>query len=148
MAKPPKLNARQKIFVAEVVKPGATATKAALKAGYSKKTARTQGSALLTKPDIKVGIQSAAWSILGAAHVDAVKLVLELKKMAFSAERDELKFKAILTLLKMAGYLDNSNRPTEDAPQDIKQEIKFIVEVITRTVALPAGNPKVIESSD
>lgn len=54
-----KLTLKQKKFTAEVIKTG-NATQAAIKAGYSKNSAKEIGYENLTKPHIKETIQSAA----------------------------------------------------------------------------------------
>lgn len=48
-----KLTKKQKAFVDEYLRNGGNATQAAIKAGYSKKTARFIGNENLTKPNIK-----------------------------------------------------------------------------------------------
>ncbi|GAA4652070.1 hypothetical protein GCM10023116_43540 [Kistimonas scapharcae] len=48
-----KLTQKQEAFCREYIANGGNATKAALAAGYSKKTARSVGAENLTKPDIK-----------------------------------------------------------------------------------------------
>lgn len=53
-----KLNAMQEAFVREYVV-GGNATQAAIRAGYSAKTARAQGPALLKHPVVKAAIQEA-----------------------------------------------------------------------------------------
>lgn len=142
------MNLRQKRFVLEAVKPGQSATQAAIKAGYTPKAARRTASELVrTNPDIRVAIDSKAWDILAKAEVDVVKLVRELKKMAMGKMRDELKLKAIFALLKMAGYLDTHNQVKDDAPKEIQSEIRILVEHIHRQ-APAQGSPKVIDHTD
>lgn len=50
------MNPKQSRFVAEYLK-DSNATQAAIRAGYSKKTARQQASDLLTKPDIAAAVK-------------------------------------------------------------------------------------------
>lgn len=52
----PTLTPKQNRFVREYIKTG-NATQSAIKAGYSKKTARQTGSENMTKPDIKAKIE-------------------------------------------------------------------------------------------
>ena len=54
----PKLTPRQEMFVKEYLQ-DLNATQAALRAGYSKRTARSQGQRLLTNVDIAEAIQKA-----------------------------------------------------------------------------------------
>ncbi|MDP9476526.1 MAG: terminase small subunit, partial [Actinomycetota bacterium] len=53
-----KLSARQEAFVAEYVK-DRNATRAAIRAGYSERTARSIGHENLTKPDIAAAVERA-----------------------------------------------------------------------------------------
>ena len=50
------LNQKQRAFALAYIKNGGNGLKAAVKAGYSKKTARSQASTLLTHPNIKAFI--------------------------------------------------------------------------------------------
>lgn len=52
-----KLTQKQDAFVKEYLLNGGNATQAAIKAGYSKKTAKAIGQENLTKPDIKAAIE-------------------------------------------------------------------------------------------
>lgn len=49
----PKLSVKQEAFITEYIRNKGNATQAAIKAGYSEKTARSQGQRLLTFVDIK-----------------------------------------------------------------------------------------------
>lgn len=53
MAKPHRLNDRQKSFINHYIASGMNATQSAIKAGYSKKTAAKQGYDLLINPYVK-----------------------------------------------------------------------------------------------
>ncbi|TXH17841.1 MAG: terminase small subunit [Hyphomicrobiaceae bacterium] len=78
------LNERQKLFVAEYVK-DLNATQAAIRAGYSNKTAKQAGQRLLTFVDVKAEILAATKQKQEAAGVDAAWL---LKRLATEAEAD------------------------------------------------------------
>ena len=52
------MNYRQKAFVDAFIQNGGNATRAAIQAGYSNKTARITAAQLLTKPNIKAEIDS------------------------------------------------------------------------------------------
>jgi phage terminase small subunit len=59
------------------------ATQAALRAGYSPKTARSQGQRLLTIVDIQAKIQERQKELAAAAFVTQERVVAELAKIAF-----------------------------------------------------------------
>jgi phage terminase small subunit len=78
----PELLSRKEIFKAEVIKDG-NATRAALIAGYSPKTARSQGSRLLQDVDIKAAVDAAAAKALQNLEVTNERIIAEYAKMAF-----------------------------------------------------------------
>ena len=74
---------RQIKFVEEYIK-SLNATDAAIKAGYSEKTARSQGSRLLTNVDIQKAIQQAKIERQERANIDAdyvLKRLVEIDQM-------------------------------------------------------------------
>jgi len=78
-----ELNARQQAFVREYAKePNAKA--AAIKAGYSEKTARQIGSRLLTRVDIKSAIRARGAAALARLEVTEEMVLQELAAVAFS----------------------------------------------------------------
>jgi len=60
------------------------ATRAAIKAGYSKKTARSQANRLLTIVDIKKRIRELRANLAETAGISALKVLKEHEKIAFS----------------------------------------------------------------
>ncbi|HXS24369.1 MAG TPA: terminase small subunit [Gemmatimonadales bacterium] len=78
-----KLNARHIAFVAEFVV-CLNATQAAIKAGYSTKTAAIQGSQLLRMPKIAEAIEKARSRAMIKADFDQAKVLGELGLLAFS----------------------------------------------------------------
>ncbi len=82
-----ELNARQQAFVREYAKePNAKA--AAIKAGYSKATARQIGSRLLTRVDIKSAIRARTTAALARLEVTEDMVLQELAAIAFSNIED------------------------------------------------------------
>lgn len=73
------LNARQKRFVAEYLK-DSNATQAAIRSGYSAKTAGSRGFDLLRKPEISEAVEKA----LETAGLTAAAVLAELKTFAHS----------------------------------------------------------------
>ncbi len=60
------------------------ATQAAIRAGYSQKTARSIGAENLTKPDIKRRISEMQANLAATSGISALKIVQEHAKIAFS----------------------------------------------------------------
>lgn len=77
------LNAKQRRFVVEYRK-DLNATQAAIRAGYSEKTARQQASDLLAKPDIAAAIAEQTAAALERADLTADRVLEELRRLAFS----------------------------------------------------------------
>lgn len=76
------LNDKQRIFVSKYVK-YRNATRAARLAGYSPKTAYSQGSELLKHPEIARAIEKRFAGIEARAELKASDVLAEIKKLAF-----------------------------------------------------------------
>ncbi len=86
---PRPLTEQQELFVAEYPK-DFNATQAAIRAGYSKKTARAQGSRLLTNVDIQIALRSKAEeraARLAKRHMDADEWLEEATKLSRGSMR-------------------------------------------------------------
>lgn len=77
------LSQQQRIFVAEYLKNGMNATNAAVSAGYSEKTARSQGSRLLTLVDIQAAIGAKAEAVLTKLDYGVERTLNEVARIAF-----------------------------------------------------------------
>lgn len=77
------LNARQQRFVEEFLV-DLNATQAAIRAGYSKRTARAIGCENLTKPDIAAEISKRRNSITAGCVVDRARVLTELARVGMS----------------------------------------------------------------
>jgi phage terminase small subunit len=87
------LNAKQKAFTVEYMK-DKNATQAAIRAGYSAKTARSIGNELLAKPDIMQAIadlQKAAEARAGITVDSIVEDLTGIAKDAATAPRDKIR---------------------------------------------------------
>ena len=82
-----ELNARQSAFVKEYGKDH-NATQAAIRAGYSKRTARQAGSRLLTLSSIKFAIRARGAAALARMEVTEDMVLQELAAIAFSNIED------------------------------------------------------------
>ena len=80
------LNDRQARFVAEYLL-DLNATQAAVRAGYSPQSARTQAADLLTNPNIAAAIAEAQAARGRRTEVTADRVVLELARVAFGDPR-------------------------------------------------------------
>ena len=79
------LTPKQERFCYEYLANGFNATKAATKAGYSEKTARSIGQENLTKPDILTRIQKMKDNLAETAGISALMIAQEHIKIAFSS---------------------------------------------------------------
>lgn len=120
-----KLTHKQQMFADEYLKSG-NATDAALKAGYSKKTARSIGNENLTKPDIKSYINKKLAEIESHKIADA-KEIMEFYSSVLRGEAKETV--VISTPLGM--------KKTEKEP-DIKTRLSAGKELMKR---YPADDP-------
>ena len=75
------LTPKQARFVAEYLK-DLNATQAAIRAGYTEKTARQQGSRLLTHADIAKAIAAGKAKQLESADISATRILEEMKRIA------------------------------------------------------------------
>lgn len=76
------LNAKQTRFVDEYLK-DLNATQAAIRAGYSKNTARSIGAENLSKPDIQAEISLKMGKRSERTEISADRVLLELSRLAF-----------------------------------------------------------------
>lgn len=97
-----KLTAKQKAFVDEYLI-DLNATQAAIRAGYSVKTATEIGSENLTKPNIQQAIGEAMAERSKRTGVNQDRVVLELAKLAF---------------VKMTDIVDSHGRILDTATED------------------------------
>jgi phage terminase small subunit len=76
------LNDKQKRFAIEYLK-DLNATQAAIRAGYSPKAARAQGSYLLTHPDISPLIQQKGRAVFEKLDISVERVLNEIARLAF-----------------------------------------------------------------
>jgi phage terminase small subunit len=81
------LTPKQRKFCSEYVV-DLNATQAAIRAGYSAKTARSQASDLLTKPDIQEGIREAQKALASTLSITPEKVLKEWGNIAFANMQD------------------------------------------------------------
>lgn len=110
------MNPKQQRFVEEYLV-DLNATQAAIRAGYSAKTAGQQAFDLLKKPEIQSAISTARKALSERTNVTAERIVAELAKIGFSDLRQ----------LFDGGRL----RSIEDLPDDVAAAVSAI-EVVTK----------------
>lgn len=90
MAPNPKLTPKMTMFVAEYLANGLDAKKAAIAAGYSAKTAESQGCQLLKHPKVSAEIAKVHGKRLAKLDITAEKVLQELALMGFANMQDYL----------------------------------------------------------
>ena len=117
------LNNRQEMFAREYIV-DFNATQAAIRAGYSRKTAGSQANDLLKKPEIQKKIEEELQDRIRRTHITQERVVLELASIAFAdmAKQEEsgLAWKDKLRALELLGkHLGMFN--SKPAEQDIEE---------------------------
>lgn len=128
------LNEKQKRFVLEYLI-DLNATQAAIRAGYSKKTAYSIGQENLKKPEIQKAIQAKQNKLQNKLEITQERVLEELAQVAFSKASDEtvsnLKYANKIKALELLGKYLSLFEPkqakasdTEDDPitQALKEE--------------------------
>lgn len=113
MSKEVKLTDKQKMFCVEYVTDW-NATRAAIAAGYSEKTAQVIGSENLSKPIISQYIEDIQKDLSKLAGVSALGNIKKLMAIELKAEKDSDKIKALEVTNKMLGF---------NAPEKVEQTV-------------------------
>lgn len=114
-----KLTPRQKKFADNYIESG-NATQSAIKAGYSKKTAKSVGSENLTKPDIKSYIEKKIKEIESHKIMDAKEAMELLTRIA---RGEEMETKVVATRFDVE---------TVEVPSDNKTKMIAVKELLKR----------------
>ena len=139
------LKPRPQLFVDEYMK-DRNATQAAIRAGYSKKTAGSIGEENLKKPEISAEVQR-RMAQAGKEHkIDKDRLLSELSKGAFHSIDLETwrpvdKLKAIEIIAKLLGLLDGKR---DEDKRDTESTAQRLLDAVERVKARRSGT----ESSD
>lgn len=123
-----KLTEKQKKFADFYIKLG-NATQAAIEAGYSKRTARSQGQRLLTNVDIKNYIDE-RMAQLASERIMSAQEILERLSLIATAEITET-----VVVANAEGYAE------VEKPPDFKVQIQAMKELLKRY----PGNDKLLE---
>lgn len=92
------LNPKQRLFVQEYLI-DKNATRAAIAAGYSKKTARQMGAENLSKPDIQKAIKSGLAEQADKADVTADRVIARIAEIAFDDDNKPMEILKACELL-------------------------------------------------
>lgn len=114
-----KLTPKQKKFADNYIESG-NATQSAIKAGYSRKTAKSVGSENLTKPDIKSYIEKKMKEVESHKIMDAKEAMELLTRIARGEERETV----------VVGTADGLASTTKEA--DLKTRINATKELLKR----------------
>lgn len=98
-----KLTNKQQRFIDEYLI-DLNATQAAIRAGYSKKYARSAGAETYAKPDVKAAIAVKQEKLQNKTAITQEKILTELAKIGFANITDYLEYK---TALRVVGYKDD-----------------------------------------
>lgn len=124
------MNEKQKRFVAEYLV-DLNATQAAIRAGYSPRTARKQASDLLTKPDIAAAVAAGQKRRINKLELSAERVLKEMSRLAFSD---------VTRLYALEGQ---SIKALDDLSEDDRAAIAHI-ETVRRNLAGGDGHTDVI----
>ncbi|MBC8525902.1 MAG: terminase small subunit [Candidatus Cloacimonetes bacterium] len=97
-----KLTYKQKRFCKEYAI-DFNATQSAIRAGYSKKTAYSQGQRLLKKVEIKNSIRELENKHTEEVEITVEDILRELKKIAFDLQSEEVRYRDKLKALELLG---------------------------------------------
>lgn len=118
------------------------ATQAAIRAGYSEKTAKETGCENLTKPNIKKHIDECKSNVAKLAGISALQNAIWLKEIAQQREEDpRVRIKAIEVLNKMEGY--DAPTKTDVTSNGEKLSNKFEIEIIGSMETLPQSEDEI-----
>ena len=121
------LNDKQKIFVFEYLI-DFNATQAAIRAGYSQKTAYSIGNELLKKPEIQKFLEKYQNERAEKCGVKFDMIIAELKKIGFAnvdmeAVRPTDKIKALETISRLLGFFEQQNDENIEDLSEAEAEI-------------------------
>ena len=124
MAKQTELNLKQQKFVAEYLI-DLNAKAAAIRAGYSAKTAQAQGARLLSHVLVSAAIAKKAVRVMDRAEITAANVVRELGRIAFSEITDFADFSADSVTLKDCADLTEAQRAAIGEVSETKHGVRF-----------------------
>ena len=124
------MNQRRSLFLAEYIISG-NATEAAIKSGYSKMTAYSQGQRLLKNVEIMNEINECQERLQVETEVKMKEVILQIKKLAFKGESEAVKLKALDMLMKhLGGYMDSFKMLAVMKEEQLEELAKKVVSML------------------
>lgn len=141
------LNPKQQRFVAEYLT-DSNATQAAIRAGYSAKTAEQIGYQLLQKPSVREAVKTGLAKITGKLEITAESLIREVKEIGDEARKAQ----AFAAALKSRDMLGNTLRDGNPFTGAIDINVKDVtpispLEDARRTAFLLRSAQRLLEES-
>jgi hypothetical protein len=150
------LTPKQQRFVAEYVK-DLNATQAAIRAGYSAKTAKQIGSRLLTNVDVAAAVAAKQGKIAEKLEITAEALIRDVAEIGDMAKRDGVYASALKSRDMLGRVLRDANpfgerveqkitlETTETTPLELARGLAFVLALAQREAktasAAPAAPP-------
>lgn len=131
----PKLAPKQQLFVQEYLK-DLNATRAAIAAGYSKRSARQVAHRMLTNDDIQAAVASAKAARSERVQLDADMVLVELDAVARSNIADVLRIEVFDD-----GTFLISPKDLSKLPERVQRGIKSIEQTVTERLSPDGGEP-------
>jgi phage terminase small subunit len=116
------LTPKQERFVAEYLV-DLNATQAAVRAGYSRKTASSQGERLLRNVEVSKAIKAGQKKRVAKSEITAERVLTELAGVGFGTKSDMTKVKALELIARHMGMLDDRLRVTTEQPVVIVRKL-------------------------
>ncbi len=120
----PKLTKKQQAFVAEYLV-DMNGTQAAIRAGYSKKTARHQATRLLSKAHVMAAVEKAFKKKVARTEISADNVLEELRRLAFSDVTDYVAAAAGSVVLHDLSELPPEKRAAIQEVAETKEGVRF-----------------------
>lgn len=123
---PDGLTPKQALFVVEFTRNGFNGTQAAIKAGYSAKSASVISAENLNKPHVKHEIEKRLKAQANRLLIDGNAVLSELYRIALSGDKDTDRIRACETLAKHLNLLPNEvviNMELSDTGKDFLSKL-------------------------
>tara|TARA_R100000278_G_scaffold45769_1_gene39835 strand:- start:264 stop:635 length:372 start_codon:yes stop_codon:yes gene_type:complete len=116
-----QLTTRQQAFIDNLLTNGGTATQCAIKAGYSKKSAKVEASRLLKQDKVLKVLQEQAMKSLGYRSISALETV---SKLSQNANSEYVRLEASKDILDRAGI-----KSQDDSHQSLGSAIQVNIDL-------------------
>lgn len=119
-----KLTLKQQRFVDEYLI-DLNATQAAIRAGYSKRTANEQAARLLAKVSVQEALQNARKAQVKRTHINADRVLEEYAKIAFSNIQDFAEFNNGAVMLTDSKKIDRDKLAAVESVAETKDGVRL-----------------------